>query len=52
MFGKETIIFYSDASINDTCKRGNISVPITRYKKLIKDNFRMYNINWEKYMQS
>ena len=37
MFGKETIIFYGDASINDTCKRGNISVPTTRYKKLIKD---------------
>ena len=45
VFGKETIIFYGDASINDTCKRGNISVPITRYKKLIKDNFRMYNID-------
>ncbi len=45
VFGEETIIFYGDALINDTCKRGNISVPGRRYEKLIKANFKTYKLD-------
>ena len=44
-FGKETILILGDASLKGNCKKGNISTPSTRYKKLLKDNFKMYNID-------
>jgi hypothetical protein len=44
-YGKETIIIFGDAGLKGNCKKGNISTPSTRLKKLIKDNFKMYNID-------
>jgi hypothetical protein len=45
IFGKDTIIIYGDGSFNDTCKKGNISVPNKRIKNLLKENFKMHNID-------
>ena len=45
IFGKDTILILGDASLKGNCKKGNISTPSTRYKKLLKANFKMYNID-------
>jgi hypothetical protein len=45
IFGKDTTIIYGDGSFNDTCKKGNISVPNKRIRNLLKENFKMYNID-------
>ena len=45
IFGKDSIIIFGDASLKGNCKKGNISTPSTRLKKLLKENFKMYNID-------
>jgi hypothetical protein len=44
-FGKDSIIIFGDCSLKGNCKKGNISTPSTRLKKLLKENFKMYNID-------
>ena len=44
-FGKDAIMILGDASLKGNCKRGNISTPITKYKKLLMKNFKLYNID-------
>ena len=34
-----------DASLKGNCKKGNISTPNTKLNKLIKENFKTYNID-------
>ena len=43
-FGRDVIIFYGDASVGKgCCKKGNISTPNIAIKRLIQNNFKMYN---------
>lgn len=45
-FGKDTIICYGDASVGKgCCKKGNISTPNIAIKRLIQNNFKMYNLD-------
>ncbi len=45
-FGKDTIIFYGDASVGKgACKKGNISTPNISIKRLVQNNFKMYNLD-------
>jgi len=44
-FGKDSIIIFGDCSLKGNCKKGNISTPSTRLKRLLKENFKMYNID-------
>ncbi len=44
-FGKDTIICYGDASLKGACKKGNISTPNIAIKRLIQNNFKMYNLD-------
>ena len=45
IFGKKVILILGDASLNGNCKKGNISTPSTRYKKLLMKHFKVYNID-------
>ena len=45
VFGKNVILILGDASLKGNCKRGNISTPSTRYKKLLMRYFKVYNID-------
>jgi len=45
-FGKDAIICYGDASVGKgCCKKGNISTPNIAIKRLIQNNFKMYNLD-------
>ena len=44
-FGKKVILILGDASLKGNCKKGNISTPSTRYKKLLMKHFKVYNID-------
>ncbi len=45
-FGRDVIIFYGDASIGKgVCKKGNISTPNISIKRLVQNNFKMYNLD-------
>ncbi len=44
-FSKDVIICYGDASLKGVCKKGNISTPNVSIKKLIQNNFKMYNLD-------
>jgi thioredoxin-related protein len=46
IFRKDSIIIYGDDGLfNDTCKKGNIFFQNKRIKNLLKENFKMYNID-------
>lgn len=44
-FGENSIMVLGDASLKGNCKKGNISTPNTKLNKLIKENFKTYNID-------
>lgn len=44
-YGKESIMIFGDAGLKGNCKKGNISTPSTRLKRILKENFKMYNID-------
>jgi hypothetical protein len=44
-YGKDAIMILGDASLKGNCKKGNISTPSSRYKKILMKNFKLYNID-------
>ena len=44
-YGEDTILIFGDAGMKGNCKKGNISTPNVRLKTILKEKFKMYNID-------